>query len=184
MKLKQNFDKGFYLISDIHFGHHNILEFCNRPFANVDIMNETIFENWNATVTDEDIIIFVGDFAFAPKSVARMLWENLNGQKIMILGNHDKKMKNCYPERVSDDLNEIHTLTYKGYEIGVNHFPPKGWANVLPDNKLFIHGHVHSNQPTTLKNVFNVSCEMTEYKPIFIDEVIKRIKKQNKSLVL
>ena len=45
-----------FFTSDTHFYHGNIIRFCNRPFKDVEMMNETIISNWNNTVGQDDIV--------------------------------------------------------------------------------------------------------------------------------
>lgn len=45
-----------FFTSDTHFYHGNIIRFCNRPFKDVEVMNETIISNWNNTVGQDDIV--------------------------------------------------------------------------------------------------------------------------------
>ena len=52
-----------YFISDLHFGHRNVIRYCNRPFDTVSEMNAGIIENWNNVVTDKDRVFVVGDVA-------------------------------------------------------------------------------------------------------------------------
>ena len=45
-----------YYISDLHFGHANIIKLCNRPFSDVNEMNEALIANWNNKVTNGDTV--------------------------------------------------------------------------------------------------------------------------------
>ena len=45
-----------YYISDLHIGHENILRFDNRPFADVNEMNNKLIENWNGRVCSDDTV--------------------------------------------------------------------------------------------------------------------------------
>ena len=47
-----------FFTSDTHFYHGNIIHFCNRPFKDVEMMNETIISNWNNTIGQDDIVFF------------------------------------------------------------------------------------------------------------------------------
>ena len=60
MNFKFDGSKVFFT-SDTHFYHGNIIRFCNRPFKDVDMMNETIISNWNNTVGQDDIVFHLGD---------------------------------------------------------------------------------------------------------------------------
>ena len=53
-----------FFTSDQHYGHAMILEYCNRPFADVQTMNETLVDNHNAVVGKKDTVYHLGDFAF------------------------------------------------------------------------------------------------------------------------
>ena len=54
---------GVFFTADQHFGHKSIIEYCNRPFSDVEEMNEALIENWNKTVDNNDKIFVLGDFA-------------------------------------------------------------------------------------------------------------------------
>jgi len=54
-----------YLISDLHLDHENIIEYCSRPFEDVEEMNEVLVKNWNVTVDPDDEVIFGGDLTIA-----------------------------------------------------------------------------------------------------------------------
>lgn len=56
-----------YYISDLHFGYRNVIGMDNRPFETIEEMDETLSRLWNETVTDEDDVYIVGDFAYRKK---------------------------------------------------------------------------------------------------------------------
>ena len=85
-----------FVKSDTHFNHKNIIKCCNRPYKDVEEMNEAIISNWNNSVTNDDIIYHLGDFGFGTKEELKQIFNRLNGQKYLIMGNHDKKVGRNY----------------------------------------------------------------------------------------
>ena len=81
-------DKIFFT-SDTHFTHNNIIKFCNRPFKDVEEMNQTLVDNWNKVVGPTDIIYHLGDFCFAGSAEWHSIIGQLNGRIHLILGNHE-----------------------------------------------------------------------------------------------
>ena len=81
--------KNFY-IADWHYGHANIIAYDNRPFTSVAEMNETLIENWNKAVSPGDMVYVLGDMFWCKSSEAVPVLEGLNGQKILVRGNHDR----------------------------------------------------------------------------------------------
>ena len=60
-----------YVISDTHFNHSRILEYCQRPFDNVEQMNDVIINNWNKVINEDDIVYVLGDFCFGNKTMLK-----------------------------------------------------------------------------------------------------------------
>ena len=78
-----------YYISDLHFGHANIMKFDNRPFNSVEEMNKALIDNWNSVVTDKDTVMILGDFCWGLEDEWISILNKLRGTKQLILGNHD-----------------------------------------------------------------------------------------------
>ena len=79
-----------YFITDTHFHHSNIIKYCNRPFKDVNEMNETIINNWNNIVTNDDTVYHLGDFCLSSDDEIKNIFKRLNGNIILIRGNHDE----------------------------------------------------------------------------------------------
>jgi len=52
----------YFFTADEHFGHANIIKYCNRPFKNTDEMDSVIIERHNEVVKEDDIVVHAGDF--------------------------------------------------------------------------------------------------------------------------
>lgn len=171
-----NFEKPFYLISDTHLFHKNIIEYCGRHFSSVEEMNTTIFNNWNNTIGEDEFVWFLGDFVCGVKNkydVAQTIYDSLNGKKLFIKGNHDRQLKKYTKIPVIEE-GEI-GIIYKGFRLLLSHRPI--WKFDRSNWDLAIHGHVHNSLPLHHRNnMFNVSVEMINYIPVHIDDVLKEFK--------
>ena len=100
-------NRKLFLTSDLHFGHNNVLKFCNRPFADTKEMEQKLIENWNSVVTNEDYVFILGDvFWFNHGSDMKRVFSKLNGKRIYVLnGNHDDF--SSYLEKYKQDRIEI-----------------------------------------------------------------------------
>lgn len=163
--------KRVFVISDTHFGHENIIQFCGRPFANADEMDEAILTNWNETVKDDDIIYHLGDVYFGKSP--DFLYK-LKGRKRLILGNHDNP-KDQVLSKVFEKI--MLWRKWPEYQVILSHMPLHETA--LPPNKgkysfekyINIHGHIHNNVPPSQHHV-NVSVEQTNYSPVELEAVL------------
>ena len=86
-------EDNLFFTSDTHFFHKNIIRFCQRPFNDMDDMQEKLISNWNNTVPKDGIVFFLGDFAFGNSTEWIKIINQLNGYIYFILGNHD--LQNC-----------------------------------------------------------------------------------------
>lgn len=161
-----------YLISDLHLDHKNIMGYCDRPFSSVEEMNRTIVDNWNEVVEEDDFVYLVGDLAFGRRRSKMRYWlKKLNGNVILILGNHDKG----YLDSI------VHAdkcvLFYKGKKFLLIHDPKM----VNSGDDWVIHGHEHNNKPEKYpfmngKNrTINVSVELINYTPISLDFLVDKM---------
>lgn len=175
-----------FVISDTHFGHKNIIEYCERPFRDVYEMNEKLLDSWNEYISPRDKVYHLGDVYF-PGGFGQEYWESffsrLNGKKRLILGNHDNgkdklllqtfqkiEMWRMFPEK---GLLLTHVPVHPST---LNEHPRR------PGGLLNVHGHTHNNgEPNDHKKKYKCVCvEMIDYKPIHIDD-LEKIAKERKS---
>lgn len=162
-----------WVIADTHFGHTNIIDYCNRPFSSVEEMDEVIIDNWNSVVGEKDLVYHLGDFAFGKGSRERIAdyRAKLNGQIFLFRGNHDRQTKTWY-NRMGFDF--VAGGDYWLYEpnILLSHKP-------YPIRKpmINIHGHTHNLMHLVESNLYYcVSVENINYTPIDLDELIRSLR--------
>lgn len=156
-----------FLISDMHFNHHNILTFKRtdgvtplRPFKDIDEMNTTLMYNWNKTVTKNDKVYVLGDISMGSDLSFLSL---LNGTKVLIKGNHDNLKLSKYQEHFKD-VRAYHILD----KFILSHIPIH--SESLARWTANIHGHTHANNLADSR-YFNVSVENINYTPIDFEEI-------------
>ena len=85
-----------YFTGDLHFGHENVLAFDHRPFETVEEMDAELIRRWNHKVGKGDLVYVLGDFIWKTRNEdAPSLIKSLNGQIILIKGNHDRFLHNA-----------------------------------------------------------------------------------------
>lgn len=155
-----------FFISDHHFGHKSIIDFENRPFVDVNEMTATMIANWNAVVSKDDKVFHLGDFSFLNKERTKAIVTELNGYKVLILGNHDRGRSRAWWLDVGFDEVSEYPIIYKNFFF-LSHEP-------LYMNKQMpyvnVHGHIHSQKYEGLQ-YYNVSVEHWDYKPVSFEQI-------------
>jgi calcineurin-like phosphoesterase family protein len=137
-----------FVTSDLHFGHKNIMRFCPATrghFPDTDVMREAMIAEWNATVAPEDLVYLLGDVAFLPAAEAVRIMRRLNGRKILIEGNHDRKLLNdpvfrsCF-----ESVHNYLRLNYNGQLVILFHYPIAEFDQ-MHRGAVHLHGHLHGN---------------------------------------
>lgn len=146
-----------WVTSDTHFNHKNILvyEAANRPFADKQEMDAALIERWNSKVGQNDIVIHLGDFAFANASKISEIASQLNGKIYLLLGNHDRVRKFDW-----NSLGFTKVISEPFLLDGKFIFSHEPLVHV-PDGKVNVFGHVHGSDhfKTVADNAFCVCVE-------------------------
>ena len=170
-----------FYTSDLHFGHHNILRYENRPFQSVEEMNDNLINNWNRKVSKGDEVYIIGDFGLLDGSQANRILDRLNGRKYLIKGNHDHFIR----DREFDRSKFVWIRDYASIKDGETvicmfHYPIAVWDR-QHHGALHFYGHVHSNtdnhHPLLLElgdNAFNVGCDVHDYEPVSLAELLSK----------
>ena len=164
-----------YYTADLHIGHANIITYCDRPFHDVDAMDEAIVDMWNDTVTDDDEIWVLGDLALGARPGPMGLASLLRGRKILVPGNHDTCWKK---KKVAASANKIYydagfelvhqpdPVTLAGQRVLRSHFPflvpdsDQRYPDFRPvdHGEWLLHGHIH-NQWRQRGRMINVGLD-------------------------
>lgn len=170
-----------FFTGDQHINHTNVIGFCNRPFNDVQEMNEHIVKSWNKVVSDNDEVYFLGDFCLrCNKKTARYYLHKLNGVKYFIKGNHDKN--NYLNDFLYSGLIKWWKHSYefsyehegKVYDFALCHYPLYPIKN---SDSICIYGHSHGNSDFIIGSL-DVGVDNIGYEPISIINVIKLINNQ------
>lgn len=154
-----------WVIADTHFNHESIIDFERKQFTSVEEHNQTIIDNYNKVVGDEDIVYFLGDIGFTGykynlKDLAKLI-SKMKGHKILIMGNHDKFLVGEAKGVLG--FEEVHVGPYYYSDhIILSHEP----VREALDNPYVVnvHGHLH-NANLNLPNFFNVNVAQRNYFP-------------------
>ena len=141
-----------YYIADLHFGHKNVLRFDNRPFADTDLMNEVMIQNWNACVKEEDTVYVLGDAFWKNEEESIRIMHRLNGHKHLILGNHDRV---CGRLRFHWESIEPYAEIKDGDTLVIlSHYPTMFYKN-QHYGAVMLYGHVHNTEEWQLIEKWN-----------------------------
>lgn len=176
--------QNIWFASDFHFCHANVIKYDGRPFENVEEMNQTLIDNWNSKVKDNDIVFYLGDLSFDRDGVRTQdIIKQLKGKIHFILGNHDderviRKMGRF--ESVSDYINlsvKDDENPRKRQDIMMMHYAILSWDKAH-HGAIHLHGHSHGSlmkDPNYewfyKKKVLDVGCNMHNYSPISYQEI-------------
>lgn len=162
-----------WFTADTHFGHANIIKFCNRPVSSVNEMDEMLVERWNERVKAGDTVYHVGDFAW--KNHADYL-KRLHGKKHLVLGNHDS-LSQMVGLKGRGGWESIWDIMYvSGIDtlpIVLCHYPMRSWNRAFHGAK-HLYGHVHGAF-APMSNNLDVGVDCWDHRPVSWDEITARM---------
>ena len=164
-----------FFCSDHHLHHANILNFKRddnsplREFANVNDMNEYIVYRHNSVVRPKDKVYFLGDVTMARNAKGLEILGRMNGEKVLIKGNHDL----CKPQQYLEYFKDIRAVHHMDGFV-MTHVPLH--PDCLERWGRNIHGHLHYRQimlnGAPDPRYINVSMErLHDYTPISLEQL-------------
>lgn len=156
-----------WVTSDTHFGHENIIKYSDRPFHNIEEMDEALIENWNRVVKPGDKVYHLGDVWMGSGERAYKNIRRLNGKKRLVLGNHD--------DARSAPLQAFQKIclfrSFKEFGLMLTHVPVHPSSIIRAgEGAINIHGHIHTN-PSPPGPYKCVCVEQTNYTPVNIEKL-------------
>lgn len=145
-----------FYISDLHFGHKNVINLDNRPFKDIEEMEERLIENWNNAVSNKDEVYILGDIFWKKKDAERIL-PMLNGIKFLVLGNHDNSL-NTELLKHFVWVKEIAYITDENKEIVLCHYPLAHWKNQT-HGYIHLYGHIHEGRDSRPFENYKEMCK-------------------------
>lgn len=167
-----------FFTSDLHLGHRNAINHTNRPFEDIEEMNETLIRNINRTVGPNDTLYILGDCSYriGRDKTAELLRQIHCRDLHLVKGNHDKDLSDCGIFTEIADYKEL-----KGPDnrwLILFHYPITDW-NGVRHGSLHLHGHIHSvGSDYNLENFANqnwkydVGVDANGFRPVSLDEIV------------
>lgn len=166
-------------ISDLHFGHANVIWFDHRPFADVEEMDHCLIKLWNSRVSGDDDVFIVGDFCFRAGKTPDWYLRQLKGHKHLIVGNHDKVTLDCEnAARYLESVDKMLHVSDGDKQICLCHYPMAEWYKSRHGSWL-IYGHIHANKDDTYQfmkhreHALNAAACINHYTPASVNELIR-----------
>jgi len=170
-----------FFTSDEHYGHHNIIEFCKRPFRDIFEMREALIAAHNAKVGRGDITYHLGDIFWKTMSVDEAIYimGRLNGQHKLVMGNHEELIE-ASPELRAKFL-EVADVIYLEKTVNLpkmymHHYACRVWRN-SHKGSYHLYGHSHAALPEAMTLSFDCGVDTRpDYAPYSEAEVDTKMK--------
>lgn len=181
-----------FFTADTHFGHENAIKFDNRPFDSVEEMDEELIRRWNQKVGKGDLVYVLGDMIWKTRNDdAPTLIKRLNGQIILIKGNHDRFLHNAKAKNALagvKDYDDICVTLEDGTtrRVIISHFYMPFYVGYRYQ-AIHLHGHSHGSEECMQEELikrtlaangfvtraYNVGCMHWNYEPVTLDEILR-----------
>lgn len=174
-----------FFTSDLHIGHNRAFLYEKRGFNNIQDHDDALVKNWNSVVREEDEVYILGDIMLNDDKHGIEYFNQLNGIKHIILGNHDTAKR----QKLFTELNDVKDIKladmfgYGKFKFFLCHYPVM--TAFMDDKKISQHliclcGHTHFEEKFYYDNpyVYNVALDAHNMFPIDIETIIKDVKEK------
>ena len=180
-----------FFTSDTHWGHENVIGFDKRPFKTVEEMDEELVRRWNAKVGKGDLVYVLGDMIWKTRNGdAEQLIKSLNGQIILIKGNHDRFLHNAKAKNALAGVKDYDDICVKledgsSHRVILSHYYMPFYVGHRYQG-IHLHGHSHNSEECMQEELikrtlaangfetrsYNVGCMHWNYEPVTLDEIL------------
>ena len=166
----------YFFTADEHYGHSNIIQYCQRPFATVQEMDEELIRRHNELVGIDDVVVHAGDFTLCNKQKAGEYRRQLNGNHFFLRGSHD--------HWISEKEHEIWERMIEGRIVVVCHYAMRVWSR-SHYNSWQLYGHSHGHLLPVGKQ-WDIGVDNHDFYPYSFHQLIDIMKYRpdNPNLVL
>ena len=181
-----------WFTSDEHYGHSNVIEYCERPFDGLEDMHAELISRHNTVVQPDDTVYHLGDFCFKTKLMEQIL-PLLKGNHVLVPGNHDE-CHPCHSKYCGKQLRyreagftitepEGTTIIFEDNDtfecVELNHFPfialDDRYPEWLPQDhgQWLLHGHIHNREGgwRVRDRMINVGVDVWDYAPVSEEQI-------------
>lgn len=160
-----------FFTSDTHYGHANVIKHAKRPFQGLEDMHATMIERWNKVVQPTDTVYHLGDVVWK-QSLLEEIFTKLNGEKILVWGNHDSVATRRSPvwKFATADIE----LQLPGEPLLVLHHYSKRVWNKSHHGSIMLYGHSHGSLPGDSQTL-DVGVDCWDFTPVTLKQIKERL---------
>jgi calcineurin-like phosphoesterase family protein len=202
MKIRLKPEQQLFFTSDTHYNHKNICRATTewkdaddktRDFKSLDHMNDTIVNNINRMVGEDDILFHDGDWSFGGFEKIQEFRDRIVCKNIhLVFGNHDHHILNNKSDiqRLFSSIShyidlDVQRPSKKGkgsidrFRFILMHYPIASWHD-MNEGVMHLHGHVHLPKHQRIGNgkSLDVGVDGNDLEPISLDKVVSLLKNQ------
>tara|TARA_R110000772_G_scaffold40559_1_gene94943 strand:+ start:1943 stop:2473 length:531 start_codon:yes stop_codon:yes gene_type:complete len=170
-----------FIIANCQFGRAGVIRSNNRPFGNVQDMNEEMVQRWNAVVKPEDTVMHLGNFAWDPSTAEDMFAELNFSQLLLLPAVHDSAVLEL---QAAGGLPTNVTIVNRIFEQNnlnatFAHWPMLEWPMKNKGNYLFYGFYGKKYKPDHKKKMINMATEFWNYTPQNINSILRLFEDQD-----
>lgn len=158
----------YFFTSDEHYGHSNIIKYCDRPFKDAEKMNESLIKRHNSVVGFNDTVIHAGDFTLESTERAQYYISRLNGYHIFLKGSHDYW---------NPELPYLYEVEIEGQYIVVCHYAMRVWPR-SHHGSWQLYGHSHGKLEP-LGGQMDIGVDSNKFYPVSFEEIKRNLTKKS-----